>query len=683
MTSPRVAENLNHALHDLFGRDAGVYLLGEDVLDPYGGAFKISKGLSTNFPDRVITTPLSEGGILGVGNGLALCGNRVIVEIMFGDFLTLGFDQIMNFAAKSATMYGREIPIRLLVRCPVGGNRGYGPTHSQSLQKHLIGVPNLALYELSPFHDAADVLAQALDRGTPGVLFEDKVLYTQRMCLGDHVGDHLRRRLIGPGLGWAHLFPYGREAPCDLVIIAPGGVAHRAMAAADLLRELDDRAVHVITPAQLYPVDIEPVLPLLASAGRIVIVEESTAGGTWGAEVARLLSAHIWSSLTAPPILLNSADSIIPSAGHLERQVLLGSDEIVMAVRKATGWGGVRQRVATPSAEAGAGVIGLPVTAPKLNNNDTSYVVVDWLVDDGEWVGQGTELVSLETSKAVEDIVAPGAGYLRRVAGVGDEKGVGDLLAYLLPERADPVTPARAPAPLPPAAASAGHRAEGRLLDRAQRGTAEVVTRSHLEIPAGFTLMKVDVEDLLGRLARQSEETGTVLGLAEVVVKAVATAYGDFPDFFGSLSEDHRLVLPDAPHVGITVDTDGTLYMPTVERADKRTVADIADTLMEFRMKALGKSFAAHELTGGNISISWNPDPGVVFVQPIVMWPQLCMVSVGAVGQDRPATGSSAERRFVNIGLAYDHRVINGRAAVLFLAKIKALLEDQRSLLEG
>src|SRR6201999_2748055 len=134
----------------------------------------------SQYPDRVLATPLSEGGLIGVAVGLALCGNRVIAEIMFGDFAALGFDQVLNFASKSVSMYGHRVPMPLVVRCPVGGNRGYGPTHSQSLQKHFIGIANLVLYELSPFHDPEALLDHALSQGVPGILFEDKVLYTRR-----------------------------------------------------------------------------------------------------------------------------------------------------------------------------------------------------------------------------------------------------------------------------------------------------------------------------------------------------------------------------------------------------------------------------------------------------------------------------------------------------------------------
>src|SRR5262249_26304532 len=145
----------------------------------------------SRFPERVLSTPISENGLLGVANGLALAGCPVIAELMFGDFIALGFDQILNFAAKSVMMYGRPVRLPVIIRCPVGGNRGYGPTHSQSPQKHLIGIPELRLCELSPFHDAHETLEHALAAGQPCVFFEDKVLYTRRM---------LRRPGSDPGL---------------------------------------------------------------------------------------------------------------------------------------------------------------------------------------------------------------------------------------------------------------------------------------------------------------------------------------------------------------------------------------------------------------------------------------------------------------------------------------------------
>lgn len=697
--APRVAEHLNRALYALFRREERLHLLGEDVSDPYGGAFKITKGLSTDFPDRVLSTPLSEGGILGVAGGLALAGDKAIVEIMFGDFIALGFDQVLNFASKSVSMYGREVPVPLVVRCPVGGNRGYGPTHSQSPQKHFVGIPNLSLYELSPYHDAGAVLDAAFQGGAPAVFFEDKVLYTRRMYRDGRAGDGYRYEMLGaPGTGWAHTFPEGERDTADVVVIAPGGMAHRALDAARALRDGHGRSVHLLTPSRLYPLDLDPVLPLLAGAGRITVVEEGTAGGTWGAEVARLLYERIWSSLNGPVILLNSADSIIPTAPHLESRVLLGGTHIEAAVRASAGWddppaGGAGEPAAGGTRSTDEAADGVALTVPKLNNNDTAYLVVEWLAEDGAWVDEDADLVSLETSKAVEDVSAPASGYLQRIVPAGEERGVGALLARLLPQppgqAAAPGRRDEAPDAEPAATPAAVAPGPGAVhtLDRVQQGTAAVVAKSHREVPTGFTVIRAEVDAALDALDRLEEETGEAFGLAEAVIKAVAAAYDEFPLFFGSLVDERTVAVADAPHVGVTVDADGGLYVPVVRDAARRSLADIADTLMDFRMKALTQGFSAAELDGGAISVSLNPDPGVVLVHPIVLWPQLCMVSVGAVGEEYRTGGDGTPTpvRTVHLGLAYDHRVVNGRDAVLFLTRLKDRLEgpdELRALLD-
>lgn len=337
MAAERVIANLNRALHRLLDEDPGLYVLGEDISDPYGGAFKATRGLSTAHPKRVLSTPLSEGAIVGAGAGLALAGDAAIVEIMFGDFIGLAFDQLLNFASKSVTMYGEHRPMRLVVRCPVGGNRGYGPTHSQSPQKHFIGMPGLALYEMSPLHDNGAVLHAALAEGTPAILFEDKVLYTRRM-LSDGAGageiDDLFRFTLPTGpLGPARVHLGGEAAlPADCVLIAPGGMVHRARDAMRTLLLEDEVVCELVVPSRTYPVDAAGLAGLVGDAAHVCVVEESTAGGTWGSEVAAALHPHLWPTLRRPVRLVHSADSIIPTAAHLERGVLVQAETIRAAV---------------------------------------------------------------------------------------------------------------------------------------------------------------------------------------------------------------------------------------------------------------------------------------------------------------------------------------------------------------
>jgi len=167
-TPKRCAQALNEALHEVFEQREDVHLLGEDVLDPYGGAFKVTQGLSDRWPDRVSTTPVSEGAMFGVAAGMALRGYRPILEIMFGDFVALGFDQIVNGIGKFRDMFDDQVRVPLVVRTPMGGRRGYGPTHSQSLEKLLLGVPNITVVAASAAE--ADAWSTALYVLGPGGL---------------------------------------------------------------------------------------------------------------------------------------------------------------------------------------------------------------------------------------------------------------------------------------------------------------------------------------------------------------------------------------------------------------------------------------------------------------------------------------------------------------------------------
>lgn len=680
--APRVVAELNRALHELFAGDERVRLLGEDVVDPYGGPFKVTSGLSSQFPDRVIATPISEGGIVGVGAGLALCGDPTIVEIMFGDFVLLGLDQLVNFAAKSVSMYGAPVPMPLLLRCPVGGGRGYGPTHSQSPHKHLIGVPDLALYELSPFHDPAALLAEAIGRGAPAVLFEDKLLYGSRLI---RPGDGLAVRHLGGAAGWAHV-PSG-DAP-RWCVVATGGAARRAVDAARRLAEGGGPAVDVLVPGRLYPLDLEPVHDLLTRARRVAVVEEGTEHGGWADHVAALLQERLWRDLDGPVLRVGSAESIIPAARHLEDRVLLSADRIVAALRDGdTTPARLTPLPAAPIPTQGPEPVlgGVELTLPKLNTNDDTFVLTSWIVEHGRWVDADEPVVTIETSKAEAELAAPAAGYLRHAASEGAELAVGALLAHIAPDPVLDLVAVPDPGLAGPSedAPAAGAAREHRL-DRAQRGTAAVVTRSYQEIPAAFTVVRVEVGSLLDALDQRNRRTGLEVGLADALVVSVARAHADFGECFGTLGENHTVSIPDEPVVGVTLDPDGTLYVPSVRGAATRPIDDVSDTLMELRMKAMRHDFRADELDGANITVSLNFDDAIVLVAPLVLWPQICMVSVGAVLSElRPGPdGTPRAARVVHLGLAYDHRVINGRLAAAFLGWLRTTLEDPGALLD-
>lgn len=318
MTHPaRMSGELNHALHSLFDCRPRLVMVGEDIADPYGGAFGVSRGLSTSYPDRVISTPISENAFTGMAGGMAMLGDEVIVEIMFGDFITLAFDPIANFISKSVSMYGQDLRMPVIVRCPSGGNRGYGPTHSQNMQPYFLGLPNLSLYELSPLHPVTPVLRDILNGGTPAIFFEDKVLYGQPSC-GGHPNDGIFDFSTGQGWGQARLV----DEPPDWAIIAPGGMVRQALGA--MRRAIVENEVTscLLNPSRLFPLDISPVLPLLAAARNILIVDDSMGGG-WPTLVADAVHRALWNDLSGPAHVLQPSCSTIPAARHLERQLLV------------------------------------------------------------------------------------------------------------------------------------------------------------------------------------------------------------------------------------------------------------------------------------------------------------------------------------------------------------------------
>jgi pyruvate/2-oxoglutarate/acetoin dehydrogenase E1 component len=319
-------ESLNRALRDACDEDPRVILIGEDLLDPYGGAFKVARGLSTAFPERVITTPICEASIVGVATGLALRGFRPVAEIMFGDFLFLAADQIVNHAAKFPSMYNLELP--LVVRTPMGGGRGYGPTHSQSLEKHFLGVPGLSVAAPSCFHDAGAMLRTALTKTNPVLFVEHKLLYPEPLRLSGEGALHRREQAEASGFPTVFLANHGKGDP-DLTLITYGGTSRFLPRLLSTLAEEEIRVVACV-PGSLSPLPLESIRGAAARTGKAVIAEEGTAGFGWGAEVAAALAETIPDRLRLRRVA--SGESVVPASRRLEEEMLLSSDRILAAV---------------------------------------------------------------------------------------------------------------------------------------------------------------------------------------------------------------------------------------------------------------------------------------------------------------------------------------------------------------
>jgi pyruvate/2-oxoglutarate/acetoin dehydrogenase E1 component len=280
-----VLDSLNLALHRALETDPRIYMLGEDILDPYGGAFKVARGLSTKFPDRVLTTPISEAAITGVASGMALRGLRPVVEIMFGDFVTLTADQIVNHAAKFRWMYNDHVRVPMVIRAPMGGRRGYGPTHSQSLEKYFLGVPGLKVLAPNTLSDPGDLLEAAIADDDPVLFIEHKLLYTRPLLekgKGDLVDFEIQTYNPPFPIQVLHITD---QIP-RLTLAAYGYNFELARQAA--LKLLMDREIFVdlVLFSQLSPFTLGPLFESLKQTHRLVTVEEGGLTLGWGAEVA-------------------------------------------------------------------------------------------------------------------------------------------------------------------------------------------------------------------------------------------------------------------------------------------------------------------------------------------------------------------------------------------------------------
>jgi pyruvate/2-oxoglutarate/acetoin dehydrogenase E1 component len=303
-----------------------IYLLGEDILDPYGGAFKVTRGLSEKFPDRVLTTPVSEAAIVGIANGMAMRGLLPVVEIMFGDFVTLIADQLVNHTSKFRWMYNDQVRVPIVVRTPMGGRRGYGPTHSQSLEKMFLGVPGLKVVAPNTLGDPAELLTAAIDDDDPVLFIEHKMLYT-RPLLESGKGDLIDFQVELTGGAYPGFIMHSASS-ARLTIACYGYNFELArLAALDLIID-HEIFPEIIIFSQLSPFDLNPLFPSLLETGKLLTIEEGTLSLGWGAEVTAR-AAERMDRLQVRRVA--ALDLPVANAKSLEDEILPSVKDIVTA----------------------------------------------------------------------------------------------------------------------------------------------------------------------------------------------------------------------------------------------------------------------------------------------------------------------------------------------------------------
>jgi pyruvate/2-oxoglutarate/acetoin dehydrogenase E1 component len=309
---------ISDGLREEMRADDTVFCLGEDI-GAFGGAFKVTDGFIEEFgAERVWDTPLAENAIIGTAVGAAVEGLRPVCEMQFADFISCGFDQLVNVAAKMHYRQGLAVP--MTVRLPSGGGFSGGPFHSQNPEAWFLQSPGLKVVAPSTAQDAKGLLSAAIRDPNPVVYLEHK---------------HLYRRVKGDVPEGRYQVPLGKlrvaREGTDMTVIAYGAMVGLALEATE---DLEGASVEVIDLRSLVPLDREGILASVRKTSKVVVLHEATRSCGVGAEVAALIAEEAFEDLDGPVVRVTAPDTPIPFSPPLERAVLPQVDDVKEACRE-------------------------------------------------------------------------------------------------------------------------------------------------------------------------------------------------------------------------------------------------------------------------------------------------------------------------------------------------------------
>jgi pyruvate/2-oxoglutarate/acetoin dehydrogenase E1 component len=319
-----LSQAVNEALAEEMRRDASVFIVGEDVAEA-GTPFKVLSGLVEEFgPERVIDSPISEAGISGIGLGAAMTGMRPVVDIMFGDFMTLVMDQLVNQAAKIHYMSGGRLKAPLTIRTTLGATRRSAAQHSQSLHALVAHVPGVKVVLPATPYDAKGLFKAAIREDNPVVVFEDKMMFAVK-------GPVPEEEYVLP-LGVADVKRDGE----DVTLVATSSMVYVALDAAEQLAA-DGISVEIVDPRTLVPLDREAIVASVRKTGRAIVIDEGHRSYGAGAELAALIAEDAFYDLDAPVRRICAMDVPIPFSPVLEDLTVPTADAVAAEARRLVG----------------------------------------------------------------------------------------------------------------------------------------------------------------------------------------------------------------------------------------------------------------------------------------------------------------------------------------------------------
>jgi pyruvate dehydrogenase E1 component beta subunit len=316
-----LSQAVNEAIAEEMRRDPTIFLIGEDVAEA-GTPFKVTSGLVEEFgTDRVIDTPISEPGFMGLAVGAAMTGSRPIVDLMFGDFLFLIMDQLCNQAAKAHYMSGGKLSVPLVLRTNLGATRRSAAQHSQSLHALVAHIPGLKVALPSSAYEAKGLLKTAIRDNNPVVILEDKLMYQDKAPVPEE----------------EYLIPFGQanivREGSDVTLVATSSMRQVCEKAADMLIE-DGISTEIIDPRTIVPLDEATILSSVKKTSRAIVVDEGHQSYGVAAELASIISEKAFYHLDAPVIRMGAMDVPVPFSPVLEDLTVPTPESVAQNARK-------------------------------------------------------------------------------------------------------------------------------------------------------------------------------------------------------------------------------------------------------------------------------------------------------------------------------------------------------------
>jgi len=333
----KYVESLRLSIDEILSQGNRNILLGEDISDPYGGAFKVTKGLSIKYPDQIINTPISENGFLGLATGMAFVGFNPIIEIMFCDFITHIVDPIVNTASKLDWFSQGKMKGALVVRTPGGGGRGYGPIHSQSLEKIFFGWPNVSVFAPNILTDPGILFQQVFGEKTRVKLFiETKKDYPKTIIDDKYLHSKgLKREILNTSFPTTVLFNNEENIDPDFVICCYGGMVDDAIEASYNLLIDDEITTKLYIPTKISPIDDSTINSIASNKSKMIFVEEGYASAGWCSQLITQLIQSDKCKIKVNEIkIIGPPAAPIPANIIKEKDFFPDSHDIISKVRE-------------------------------------------------------------------------------------------------------------------------------------------------------------------------------------------------------------------------------------------------------------------------------------------------------------------------------------------------------------